>query len=129
MGAVLLLMIVVIRGIYLNLRRKRNWGNRCESYIEKRLYSALSKKGYYVETQIGCGPYRIDITLPDYGIAIECDGLAFHSSPEQKKHDARKNRYLRKHGWKVMRITGKDINGKLQNVVGAIEKKAFNKNS
>lgn len=96
---------------------------RTESWIERRLYNALVKRGYRVITQYPCGPYRIDLALPDYGIAIECDGEAYHSTPEQKRHDRRKDNYLRKHGWSVMRFKGSQINGQMPKVIARIERK------
>lgn len=96
---------------------------RTESWIELRLYNALVKRGYRVITQHPCGPYRIDIALPDYGLAIECDGKAYHSTPEQKRHDRRKDNYLRKHGWSVMRFKGSQINGQMPKVIARIERK------
>ncbi|USK83810.1 endonuclease domain-containing protein [Peribacillus asahii] len=97
---------------------------KCESPIELRLYIALVNNGYEVKTQTPCGPYRIDITLPAYRIAIECDGRAFHSSPKQRAHDRRKNAYLRKHGWKVLRFSGSRINRRLNEVITKIDKEA-----
>ncbi|WP_244913507.1 endonuclease domain-containing protein [Heyndrickxia sporothermodurans] len=95
--------------------------SKCESYIEARLYDALVYRGYNVHTQVNCGPYRIDLTVPSLRLAIECDGKDYHSSPEQKKHDRRKNAYLRKHGWKVMRFSGRQINRELPRVLAKIE--------
>lgn len=95
---------------------------KLESYIERRLYDVLVARGEIVKAQVLCGKYRIDLTLPAYKIAIECDGKAFHSTPKQKAHDQRKNRYLRKHGWKVLRFTGKAINGNIKAVITRIEK-------
>ncbi|MEC0305100.1 endonuclease domain-containing protein [Terribacillus saccharophilus] len=93
----------------------------CESYIEIRLYDALIFNGYNVSTQVRCGRYRIDIALASYGLAIECDGKQWHSTPEQKAHDQRKNRYLRKNGWKVLRFTGRQINSQMPKVLAKIE--------
>jgi very-short-patch-repair endonuclease len=96
---------------------------KCESPIERRLYNALKNNGHIVRSQERCGPYRIDLILPIYKLAIECDGIEFHSTPYQIKHDKKKNAYLRKHGWSVMRIKGKDINGKMPSVISRIEKR------
>ena len=115
-------MLVLIKPYLLYRRKKTNWYGRCESYIEKRLYNALARRGLYVETQIPCGKYRIDLTIPEFRIAIECDGYAFHSSPAQKRHDARKNRYLKSNGWYVIRFTGQDIVSHLPHVITTIEK-------
>lgn len=94
----------------------------CESPIERRLYDALQLRGYYVRTQVPCGKYRIDLALPAYKIAIECDGRAYHSSTEQKAHDRRKDAYLRKNGWKVLRFSGRMIYRDLPKVIARIEK-------
>lgn len=129
--------LMVLGGAYLVLRvfwflRDMHWRikdpigyyrARTESWIELRLYNALVKRGYRVITQYPCGPYRIDLALPDYDLAIECDGEAYHSAPEQKRRDRRKDRYLRKYGWSVMRIKGKQINGDLPKVIARIERK------
>ncbi|MED1202552.1 endonuclease domain-containing protein [Heyndrickxia acidicola] len=93
---------------------------KCESPIETRLYNSLVFNGYYVQTQVKCGPYRIDITIPGLNLAIECDGKEFHSSPEQKLHDRKKDAYLRKHGWKVIRFTGRQINRDMPKILTRI---------
>jgi very-short-patch-repair endonuclease len=93
---------------------------KCISPIERRLYNALKFNGYYVRTQVPCGKYRIDLALPTYLIAIECDGKAYHSTPEQKEHDRRKNAYLKQKGWKVLRFSGSMINGNLGRVLKKI---------
>ncbi|KPD00586.1 hypothetical protein LR69_01238 [Geobacillus sp. BCO2] len=93
----------------------------CESPIERRLYDALRLRGYYVQTQVPCGKYRIDLALPAYKIAIECDGRAYHSTSEQRAHDRRKNAYLRKHGWRVLRFSGRMIYRDLPKVLARIE--------
>jgi very-short-patch-repair endonuclease len=99
---------------------------KCEPPIESRLYSALKRNGYYVVTQYPCGKYRVDLALPTYNIAIECDGKAFHSSREQKAHDRRKDRYLRKNGYKVLRFTGRQINSNLSSVLTTIKDSLLN---
>lgn len=78
--------------------------------------------GIIPETQTKCGKYRIDITIPSKMIAIECDGKAYHSSAAQKAHDRRKDSYLKKHGWYVLRFSGRQINSNLGNVLKVINK-------
>ncbi|MGM7722823.1 endonuclease domain-containing protein [Metabacillus sp. Hm71] len=97
--------------------------NKCESPIERRLFNALTFRGYSVRTQVRCGLYWIDLTLPTYRIAIECDGKSYHSSPEQKKRDNKKNNYLRRNGWSVLRFSGSDINGDMTKVIRRVERK------
>jgi very-short-patch-repair endonuclease len=95
--------------------------HKCESPIERQLYDALKAHGEFVKTQVRCGKYRIDLALPAYNIAIECDGKAYHSSKTQKIHDREKNEYLKANGWKVLRFTGKRIYKDIRGVIQRIE--------
>jgi very-short-patch-repair endonuclease len=97
---------------------------KCESPIERQLYNALVMNGYYVQTQVPCGKYRIDLALPSLKIAIEADGKAYHSTPAQKAHDRRKNAYLRENGWRVLRFSGRQINRELGRVLARIKVEA-----
>ncbi|AND39586.1 endonuclease domain-containing protein [Cytobacillus oceanisediminis] len=99
---------------------------RCQSPIERILYDALVSQGYVVRTQVPCGRYSIDLAIPTLKLAIECDGKAFHSSPAQKAHDRRKNAFLRKNGWHVLRFSGRQINQELSKVLYRINKEANN---
>lgn len=54
-------------------------------------------------------------------IAIEADGKTYHSSPTQKARDQRKNDYLKKNVWTVLRFSGRQINRELPKVLGKIE--------
>lgn len=99
---------------------------RCQSPIERILYDALVSQGYVVRTQVPCGRYSIDLAIPSLKLAIECDGKAYHSSPAQKAHDRRKNAFLRKNGWRVLRFSGRQINRELSKVLYRIKKEANN---
>lgn len=116
---------LIAAGIYFYIRRGPAESGppapRCESPIEWRLYRALEFNGYHVFTQVPCGRYRIDLALPAYHLAIECDGKAYHSSPDQKARDRRKDRYLRKNGWRVLRFSGSAINRRMPHVLAKIE--------
>lgn len=120
LGAFFLVSMTKRESVY-SVERERQ---KCESYIELKLFNELVKEGKKPYTQVGCGNYRIDIALRQngYKYAIECDGKAYHSSPEQIKHDRRKDRYLRKNNWKVMRLTGSQINGDLGQCLKKIER-------
>jgi very-short-patch-repair endonuclease len=96
---------------------------KCESPIERRLYDAMVFHGYAVQTQVQCGKYQIDLALMSPRIAIECDGKAYHSSPQQKAHDRRKDAYLRDQGWRVVRISGREITRNLGKVIKRIDAK------
>lgn len=54
--------------------------------------------------------YRIDFFLPDLDTCLEVDGDYWHSRPETKNKDARRDRHLTNRGYKVIRISESDIN-------------------
>lgn len=91
---------------------------KCESPIEKRVYNGLIQHGLYSTPQYRVGKYRVDLAFPHQMIAIECDGKDFHSSPEQKAHDRRKDKFLRDRGWIVLRFTGSKIHRDLLESLG-----------
>ncbi|MGN7241028.1 endonuclease domain-containing protein [Priestia megaterium] len=62
-----------------------------------------------------CSPYRIALIIARF--AIECDGKAYHSSPKQKAYDRRKDAYLRKQGYKVIRIHSSCIVNRISQVL------------
>lgn len=50
----------------------------------------------------GVPTYRLDLAYPKHKIAIEYDGVAFHTTPEQRRHDRERREWLRDHGWTVI---------------------------
>lgn len=96
--------------------------NKCKSAIERRLFDSLINKGYYAKTQVSCGKYQIDIALPNYLIAIEFGGNPYQISPFQKAYDRRKLRYLRKQGWRIIRIRERSVYGDIGRIMRRIEK-------
>ena len=66
------------------------------------------------------GAYRIDLvaSYQDQQVAIECDGEAFHSSPEQIQADMHRQAILERCGWRFERLRGSHYYG---DKPGAIE--------
>lgn len=81
--------------------------SKCESPIEAQFCQASSHLD--LDAQISVGPYRIDFAHIPSRIAVELDGHDFHKSRQQRTHDARRDRYLSEHGWRVVRFTGSEI--------------------
>jgi len=72
--------------------------------------------GAYLTPQASVGSYKVDLMLwitcgnQRSGIAIECDGHAFHEkTKEQAASDKRRDRDLLAAGFPVMRFTGSEI--------------------
>jgi very-short-patch-repair endonuclease len=92
-----------------NLMKMVRNQKKTESPIEEQLLQEMKKQGLEPKIQHEAGPYRLDFAFPEKKIGIECDGQEFHSTKEQRTHDANRDRYFMKEGWKVIRFTGSEI--------------------
>ncbi len=54
-------------------------------------------------------PFEIDVTLPERKLAIEYDGVFYHSREGQKKRDVEKEKLLVAKGWKLVRIVDEGL--------------------
>ncbi len=74
----------------------------------------IAPNGLLLVPQFAWGYYRSDWAILSQGLMgallIECDGKDFHSSPEQKAHDARKDAAALERGYLTLRFTGSQIN-------------------
>lgn len=77
--------------------------------IELALMGELDRRHIPYQAQHKIAHWLIDITLPQYRIAIEADGDYWHSSQEQQEKDANKNHWLEAHGWSIFRFSGTEI--------------------
>jgi very-short-patch-repair endonuclease len=60
-------------------------------------------------TNYPVGGYKIDVAFPEFKIALETDGWAFHSDPTAFQHDRKRQNYLALLGWQVLRFTWLDL--------------------
>ena len=77
--------------------------------IERAVSSVLSalKVEFLAEHRIG--PYLVDFYLPAKQLIVECDGSYWHSLPNVKERDARRDEWLRALGYTVLRLPEPDI--------------------
>lgn len=59
--------------------------------------------------QYPLGRYRADFAIPQLKLAIECDGHAFHSAPDKKAQDQKRDAELAKYGWTTVRFREIDL--------------------
>ena len=88
----------------------------CESPIERRLAVFLvpyaEQWGFKVIPQFKHDRFRYDFAIQKDGevvAVVECDGMEFHSSPEQRTRDVAKNLAARQAGFAVFRYSGLKI--------------------
>ncbi len=78
--------------------------------IEKKLYQALQDKGLLYETQkLINGRFLVDAYIPSLNLIIEADGNYWHSLERVKKKDKAENAYLKKCGYKLLRLPENEI--------------------
>ena len=96
-----------------NIARARRLASYCEplteSYGESWLRLRILDAGFpRPEAQIPLGgdgraEFRLDLGYRDRRVAVEYDGLEFHDSPADRRHDqARRTRIREVHGWRVL---------------------------
>lgn len=79
-----------------------------ESPFEEMVGKTLVAKGYNIIQQWKVGAYRIDMVVidEDKKIAIECDGMRWHSGEEKVREDMERQTILERLGWQFIRIRG-----------------------
>lgn len=76
------------------------------SMLERKVFNACKQLELEPSANYMVSFYEVDLAFPEEKIAFEIDGKAFHSSTDQKDHDARKNKFLTNRGWTVKRYPG-----------------------
>lgn len=91
---------------------KTAWRKSNMSYPEKVFLSYLEESGisdnFLIEREKSVFPYFIDFAFVDLKIAIEIDGSQ-HLEEKRKKSDEKKDKLLLSKGWRVLRITAKQV--------------------
>ena len=78
--------------------------------IEKIIYQKLKDFGIIYESQYVVGNrFIVDAFLPDHNIIIEVDGSYWHSLDRVRNKDKAENAYLKKCGYRVIRIPEKEV--------------------
>lgn len=58
--------------------------------------------------QVRIGKYRADFAIPEKKVAIEIDGLQHHSGQAKFVADQKRQRFIQKQGWTVLRFAAKE---------------------
>ena len=77
--------------------------------VRSLLAAQLPEPALQYPVTVGRSTFRIDVAYPSHGVAIEYDGEAWHSGPDQCARDRRRERQLQKAGWTVIRVTKEDV--------------------
>lgn len=89
-------------------------------YTQLRMIGIETFRQYCIMKNGHCR-YRLDLAIfCKYGkIDIECDNEKWHHQPRRRKNDRKRNRWLKLHGWNILRFSGNEI---INNTFMCIEK-------
>ena len=92
--------------------------NKFNTSIEKKITKELKKLNIdYIHQFNFYSKYLCDFAIPNKKTIIECDGDYWHSLPKTKIKDKRKDKFIIKKGWKIIRLKEKDINNNIQKCI------------
>lgn len=81
-----------------------------DSLFEQRVFLDLVARGFHVTPQVESNGRRIDLVVTGAAgkLAVECDGDAFHTTPEQRMNDLHREQELKRCGWTFERVRGSE---------------------
>ncbi|HNS33412.1 MAG TPA: DUF559 domain-containing protein [bacterium] len=80
---------------------------------ERQLYILVNDSFYCLDFGIFCKKGKID---------VECDGERYHVLPDALTRDRKRNNDLTSFGWHVLRFSGKEIKGEIENCFFVLNK-------
>lgn len=91
------------------------------SPIEFQLYEAMRDEGLSPRPQFYIEGYFVDFAFPDVNLAIEADGVEFHSG-DRRQRDQKRDWVIRRAGWTVKRFKGTTIYDRASNCAFVIKR-------
>ncbi|MTD92116.1 endonuclease domain-containing protein [Corynebacterium hiratae] len=91
-----------------------------DSGAEVKVAKGLKRRGLKVECNVVIGHYTWDIVLPELKVAVEINGMKFHSQQESWLRDHWKNNEGALIGWLTLRYTGHCVAHHLDYVIDQI---------
>ena len=92
------------------------------SPIEFKLYMAMRREGLSPMPQFRIERYIVDFAFPDFKLAVEADGAAYHSGERHDRDRKRDWRLKMQLGWTVMRFYGTTIHNKAGNCAYVVKR-------
>lgn len=103
--------------------------------INKNVLNRLEKKGTQILEKIGLkknydffeqvplfNKFIVDIFIPNKKLVIQWDGVYWHTKEKRKKLDESQDKYLKKCGYEILRITDKEIKKNEEDVYDNIKR-------
>jgi hypothetical protein len=95
-------------------RRSVTGGAFAQGELIKRLLHVIEQAGLEPpETEFRLLGFHIDAAWPDIRLAVEVDDYETHANRDAMDRDSARDRVLTLHGWRVIRVTARDIDAGL----------------
>jgi restriction endonuclease-like protein len=89
-----------------------------ESPGQERLLALIRRSGVPApETEQWIGRYRADLMWRDARLVVEFDGRGWHGSRHRFETDRARDNWLSNHGWRVIRVTSRQLEGEPERVL------------
>lgn len=102
--------------------------DRWKNFISEQaleIYEALKSKGLYPIPEYAIHRYNIDLAFPEIKLAVEVDGGNWHQSDPHLKKQSKKESYLHKKGWAIIRVgTNDPVNQNVSKISDAVKSRA-----
>ena len=78
--------------------------------LREEISEGLSKKGFKVQSQVGCSEYKLDLAVVDpsdeskFILGLECDTEMYQSAKTCRDRERLRREVLENHGWKIHRV-------------------------
>lgn len=79
------------------------------SSLETAMAEAFERAALEPVAQYAVDRATADFAFPDARLIVECDGSYWHSLPDVRRRDQRRDGWLRSRGWRVLRLPEDDI--------------------
>jgi very-short-patch-repair endonuclease len=89
------------------------------TFCERQLWKALRALDLNIRRQAPMGRYALDFVCHAAKLVIEVDGY-YHSLPERKIADAARDAWLNRQGYRVLRVSDRDVYNDLARIVDRI---------
>lgn len=109
------------REIAIRVRQRGKYETSIERKV--RLWLQGNEIGFKQEARIG--DMLVDFLVGD--LVIECDGAYWHSAPERKAKDRRRDRFLRSQGFRILRLKEEEINKKWSKAERRLQQAVYGK--
>jgi very-short-patch-repair endonuclease len=89
-----------------------------ESPGQERLLATIRRAGLPApETEQWIGRYRADLMWRDARLVVEYDGRGWHGTWRRFERDRARDNWLSNHGWRVIRVTGRQLDEEPERVL------------